>query len=69
MTEPLSTSLSVAVLLPCYNEETTIAGVVAGFREALPGARVVVFDNNSTDLTALRARSAGAQVVRVPHQG
>ena len=69
MTEPLSTSLSVAVLLPCYNEETTIAGVVAGFREALPGARIVVFDNNSTDLTALRARSAGAQVVRVPHQG
>ncbi|MBX3575212.1 MAG: glycosyltransferase [Mesorhizobium sp.] len=69
MTELVSTRLSVAVLLPCYNEEKTIAGVVAGFREALPGARVIVFDNNSTDLTALRARAAGAQVVRVPHQG
>ncbi|MFH1795403.1 MAG: glycosyltransferase [Pseudomonadota bacterium] len=69
MTELVSTRLSVAVLLPCYNEEKTIAGVVTGFREALPGARVVVFDNNSTDLTALRARAAGAQVVRVPHQG
>ena len=69
MPHEIDTTLAVAVLLPCYNEEKTIAGVVAGFRDALPGARVVVFDNNSTDLTALRARAAGAQVVRVPHQG
>jgi hypothetical protein len=69
MTEIVSTSLSVAVLLPCYNEEQTIGDVVAGFRAALPAARIVVFDNNSTDLTALRARAAGAQVIRVPRQG
>jgi hypothetical protein len=69
MPHEIDTNLAVAVLLPCYNEEKTIAAVVTGFREALPGARVVVFDNNSTDLTALKARSAGAQVVRVPHQG
>ncbi len=69
MTDPVPTSLSVAVLIPCYNEEATIAAVVAGFRAALPAARVLVFDNNSTDLTALRARAAGADVIRVPRQG
>ena len=61
--------LSVAVLLPCYNEERTIADVVARFRAALPSARILVYDNNSSDLTALRARAAGADVVREPRQG
>ncbi len=61
--------LSVAVLLPCYNEEQTVGDVVRRFREALPAARIYVYDNNSRDLTALKARSAGAIVVREPRQG
>ena len=61
--------LSVAVLLPCYNEEHTIADVVRRFRETLPTAIVYVYDNNSKDLTALKARAAGAIVVREPRQG
>ena len=52
----------VAVLLPCHNEEATIAAVVAGFRAALPGARICVFDNASADATVERARAAGADV-------
>jgi len=63
------TEPTIAILLPCYNEEKTIADVVAGFHAALPSATVFVFDNNSTDLTALRARAAGAHVVREPRQG
>jgi glycosyltransferase involved in cell wall biosynthesis len=59
----------VAVLLPCYNEALTIAEVVQGFKTALPGAKIYVYDNNSSDLTALRARIAGAEVVREPRQG
>ena len=43
---------SVAVLLPCYNEEVTIGRVVRDFRAALPDAVVYVYDNNSTDRTA-----------------
>lgn len=39
------------------------------FREALPAARIYVYDNNSKDLTALVARAAGAIVVREPRQG
>ena len=52
----------IAVLLPCYNEEAAIAATVAGFREALPGATVYVYDNNSRDRTREVAAKAGAIV-------
>jgi glycosyltransferase involved in cell wall biosynthesis len=54
----------IAVLVPCYNEAVTIAQVVADFRDALPSAKIYVYDNNSTDGTADIARAAGA-IVRV----
>ena len=57
MTEPV-----IAVLLPCYNEEAAIAQTVAGFRAALPGATIFVYDNNSSDRTVEVARAAGAVV-------
>lgn len=69
MTEALMEDLDIAVLLPCYNEAQTIGDVVAGFRAALPMARIYVYDNNSTDSTALRAALAGATVVRERRQG
>jgi len=59
----------VAVLIPCYNEELTVADVVAQFRAELPGAAVYVFDNNSTDRTAEEARRAGAFVRTERRQG
>ncbi len=60
---------SIAVLLPCYNEAATIARVVEGFRTALPGALIYVYDNNSTDGTAAAAAKAGAIVRFEPYQG
>jgi glycosyltransferase involved in cell wall biosynthesis len=42
---------------------------VQDFRESLPGAVAVVFDNNSTDGTAAAAAAAGAQVFRERRQG
>ncbi len=59
----------VAVLIPCYNEEAAIAEVVAGFKAALPAARIYVYDNNSSDRTAEVARAAGATVRTEPRQG
>jgi glycosyltransferase involved in cell wall biosynthesis len=59
----------IAVLVPCYNEAATIADVVTGFRVALPGSVVYVYDNNSTDNTLEAARAAGAVVRRETHQG
>ena len=57
----------VAVLIPCYNESSTIGKVVRDFREALPEAVIYVYDNNSTDHTDRIARDAGA-VVRYEFQ-
>lgn len=59
---PLIRSPSVAILLPCYNEEAAIAQTVAGFRAALPDATIYVYDNNSRDRTIEVARAAGAVV-------
>ncbi|MBB3132797.1 glycosyltransferase involved in cell wall biosynthesis [Rhizobium pisi] len=62
-------NLDIAVLLPCYNEAATIGSVVRGFRATLPEAAIHVYDNNSTDGTALQAMLAGAHVVRERRQG
>ncbi len=59
----------VAVVIPCYNEELTVAGVVKGFRTALPEAEIYVIDNNSTDGTVQAALGAGAHVLLEPRQG
>ncbi len=59
----------LAVLIPCYNEAATIAGVVEGFRAALPDATIYVYDNNSRDETAARAATAGAVVRHETLQG
>ena len=59
----------IAVAIPCYNEAAAIATVIAQFRAALPEARIVVFDNNSTDGTGEIARGLGVRVVPVPEQG
>jgi glycosyltransferase involved in cell wall biosynthesis len=60
---------SIAILLPCYQEEATIAETVGAFRQARPDATVYVYDNNSTDRTAERAREAGAVVRHEGQQG
>lgn len=53
---------SIAVVIPCYNEQAAIFDVVRDFKAALPGAAVYVFDNNSSDNTAKLAAEAGAIV-------
>lgn len=59
----------ICLLIPCYNEATTIAKVVADFRRELPEAEIYVYDNNSGDDTAALAREAGAIVRTEPRQG
>jgi glycosyltransferase involved in cell wall biosynthesis len=62
-------SMRIAVLVPCFNEEATIATVIADFRKALPSASIFVYDNNSTDRTIVVAREAGAIVRSERRQG
>lgn len=59
----------VAILVPCRNEELTIAQVVTGFKSVLPNAQIYVYDNRSTDKTADQARQAGAIVRYEPQPG
>jgi len=66
---PSPTPPRIAVLLPCYNEEAAIAQVIAGFRKALPGATLYVYDNNSRDKTVAKAKKAGAVVRTERMQG
>jgi glycosyltransferase involved in cell wall biosynthesis len=62
-------SMRVAVLIPCFNEEAAVATVVADFRKALPSAGIFVYDNNSSDRTVAVARDAGAEVRSERRQG
>jgi len=59
----------VAVVIPCFNEEPTIAKVIEDFRRELPAADIYVFDNLSTDRTAAVASAAGARVCKVKLRG
>jgi glycosyltransferase involved in cell wall biosynthesis len=52
--------MKFAVLIPCYNEEITIAKVIADFKISLPNALIYVCDNNSTDKTVAYAQESGA---------
>ena len=59
----------IVVLIPCYNEQNTIAKVITDFKQHLPNAEIIVFDNNSSDHTAQIAREQGGLVIPEPRQG
>lgn len=59
----------VAVIIPCYNEESAIEKVVIDYKASLPSSDIYVFDNNSSDNTAEKAILAGATVYHVGYKG
>lgn len=61
--------MTVAVLIPCYNEAVTIGKVIQDVQKELPQACIYVYDNNSTDNTAAIAASLGVHVVKEYRQG
>ena len=61
--------MEIAVLIPCYNEEITIAKVINDFKKELPDAKIYVYDNNSTDNTYEIAKQNGAIVKKEYRQG
>ena len=58
---------SVLVIVPAFNEEGAIAGVVRNIRREMPGAPVLVIDDCSADGTRNLARAAGAEILALPH--
>ncbi len=61
--------MTIAVLIPCFNEEQTVGRVVEDIKKELPEAAVYVFDNNSDDRTAELAKEAGAIVRKEAKRG
>ncbi len=61
-TETFKTILSI--ILPAYNEEASVGGVVSGLVEKFPEAEVLVIDDCSTDKTGEVALQSGARVIR-----
>ena len=59
---------SVAVIIPCLNEEAAITEVVRDVLKQAVG-EVIVVDNGSTDRTAQMAKAAGARVISQPLRG
>ena len=55
------------ILVPAYNEEGAIRGVVEGVKQVMPDTPVLVVDDCSKDSTVAQARSAGAGVLPLPH--
>lgn len=54
------------VFIPAWNEQASIAGVIADVRKALPNADMLVVDDGSTDATTARAVDCGVLVATLP---
>jgi glycosyltransferase involved in cell wall biosynthesis len=57
---------TLLVIIPAYNEEGRIGGVIQGILHPLPSADILVVDDASTDLTREEALHAGAKVASHP---
>ena len=55
------------ILIPAFNESGAIAGVIEEVRRVLPETPILVVDDASVDGTVERAKSAGANVLRLPY--
>jgi glycosyltransferase involved in cell wall biosynthesis len=65
---PVGEGAPIAVVIPAYNEEPTVAEVVRGIPREIHGkaVEVIVVVDGSDDRTAEEARSAGALVCDIP---
>ncbi|HUK19053.1 MAG TPA: glycosyltransferase family 2 protein [Bryobacteraceae bacterium] len=60
-------STRLLILVPAFNEEGAVGGVVRAVHQAMPDVPVLVVDDCSQDATVTVARGAGAEVLALPH--
>lgn len=65
----MAMSPTVAAIVPCYNEEISVAQVVKDLKAAVPDMDVYVYDNASTDRTSEVAAEAGAIIRKESRKG
>lgn len=58
--------LSVCVVIPAYNEQSSIVSVIGTLQRVLPRATIVVINDGSSDATREVAIKAGARVLDLP---
>lgn len=61
--------MKVVAIIPCFNEELSIANTIRSIRSANNKLEIIVVDNGSTDNTVLIAKKLGARVLREPKKG
>ena len=57
----------ISIVIPAYNEESAIEGVVSMLSTELPDSEILVIDDGSTDATKLRAEQGGARTISHQH--
>lgn len=57
----------ISIVIPVYNEATTIGGIVFKIKELYPDYEIIVVNDGSTDDTAAISRDAGAHVHSHPY--
>jgi glycosyltransferase involved in cell wall biosynthesis len=58
--------MKILIIVPAYNEEESLAGVIRDLREHVPSADVVVVNDGSRDSTSQVARELGVKVLDLP---
>ncbi|HPD01194.1 MAG TPA: glycosyltransferase family 2 protein [Acetivibrio sp.] len=59
--------MKILIIIPAYNEETTIQKVIRHITLKMPEADILVVNDGSSDETSKRASQAGAMVVDLPY--
>ena len=59
--------MKILIIIPAYNEETTIQKVIRSINLKMPEADILVVNDGSTDDTSKKASQAGAKVVDLPY--
>lgn len=65
--KPADGESKLLILIPAFNEQAAVGGVVQSVREVMPGIPVLVVDDCSVDATVTVARGAGAEVLTLAH--
>lgn len=57
----------ILIIIPAFNEQASIQGVLSAVKKHLPGADIVVVNDGSADSTALIAQKEGVVVLNHPY--
>ena len=63
----MENDMTVSVIIPAYNEESTIGDLIERIKSLYPDYEIIVINDSSTDRTAEIAEKAGATIFNHPY--